>query len=131
MVNTLAIGLCLVDQDLRSIPIVPIFMTALLNGHYLSEYFELNYSIRHLHLFKVSRKFSSFNSDKHLYSYLAGLIEGDGHFNVPKALKTEAGKTTIASIEVVFALKDLPTAEFLKKTIGGSIYKRKDKNCVR
>ena len=80
---------------------------------------------------KSLRKFSSFNSDKQLYYYLAGLIEGDGHFNVPKRLRTESGKTTVASIEVVFSLKDLPSAEFLKKTIGGNIYKHKGINAVR
>lgn len=102
----------------------------ILNGYYLNLCFGLNYS-RHLHLFSRLRKFSSFNSDRQLYYYLAGLIEGDGCFYVPKTFKTEGGKTTTASIEVVFALKDAPSAEFLKDTIGGNVYKRKDKNCVR
>lgn len=114
---------------------VPVFTGGLLNGYSLNVCFELNYYIRHLHFFRGpgpgSRKFSSFNSDRQLYYYLAGLIEGDGCFNVPKALRSEGGKSTIASIEVVFALKDAPSAEFLKETIGGSIYKRKDKNCIR
>lgn len=131
----------------KGITMVPVFMVGLplggplgtlrgpvregiLNGYYLNLCFGLNYS-RHLHLFSGLRKFSSFNSDRQLYYYLAGLIEGDGCFYVPKTFKTEGGKTTTASIEVVFALKDAPSAEFLKDTIGGNVYKRKDKNCVR
>lgn len=61
------------------------------------------------------RKYSNNNFDKQLYYYLAGLIEGDGHFYVPKSFKSSSGRNTYASIEVVFALKDLPSAEFLKK----------------
>jgi hypothetical protein len=114
------------------ITIVPVFMCGLglLYGYYLNVSFRLNY-YKHLHLFRGLRKFSSFNPDRQLYYYLAGLIEGDGCFYVPKTLKTEGGKTNTASIEVVFALKDAPSAEFLKKSIGGNVYKRKDKNCVR
>jgi len=71
------------------------------------------------------------NNNNNLFYYLAGLIEGDGHFNVPKNLKNSSGKSTTASIEIVFALKDAPSAEFLKSIFGGNVYKRKDKNCVR
>ena len=67
----------------------------------------------------------------YLYSYLAGLIEGDGHFNVPKVLKDSKGKSRAAGIEVIFALKDKPLAELLKTKFGGNLYLRPGKNLVR
>lgn len=106
---------------------VPVILNIVFN----CSLFDLNYNIKSVLMYKSLRKFSSFNSDKQLYYYLAGLIEGDGHFYVPKHLRTESGKINIASIEVVFALKDLPSAEFLKEIIGGNVYKRLDKNAVR
>lgn len=77
------------------------------------------------------RKYSNNNFDKQLYYYLAGLIEGDGHFYVPKSFKSSSGRNTYASIEVVFALKDLPSAEFLNKTIGGNVFRCTGINAVR
>jgi len=78
------------------------------------------------------RKYSNKPSNNsNLLYYLTGLLEGDGNFNVPKELKTSSGKSSWASIEVVFALKDQPLAEYLKNIFGGNVYKRKDKNCVR
>jgi hypothetical protein len=41
------------------------------------------------------------------------------------------GRKTYAWIEVVFALKDLPSAEFLKETIGVNVFRRSGKNAVR
>ena len=40
------------------------------------------------------RNYSNINRNSEYYfnSYLAGLIEGDGHFNVPKFLKNLKGK---------------------------------------
>ena len=91
----------------------------------------INHFIQFISRYNYTRKFSSNSSDRPINYYLAGLIEGDGHFNVPKSLKSISGKNTYAGIEVVFALKDLPSAEFLKNMIGGNIYIRLDKNAVR
>lgn len=77
----------------------------------------------------LSRKYSSNGKNKMLYYYLAGLIEGDGHFYVPNELNSR--KNDAAKIEVIFALKDLPSAEFLKERFGGNIYKPKNKNLVK
>lgn len=66
-----------------------------------------------------------------LSHYLAGLIEGDGHFNTPKVLKGPSGKMRVAAIEIVFALKDRPSAELLKNKLGGKVYKYSGKNMVR
>lgn len=71
------------------------------------------------------------NSDYYLHSYLAGLIEGDGHFNVPKVLKNSKGKARAAGIEVIFASKDKPSAELLKARFGGNLYLRPNRNLVR
>lgn len=70
-------------------------------------------------------------SDKLIYSYLAGLIEGDGHLNVPKVLKISSGKSTCAKIEVIFHFKDEPLAEYLKNIFGGNVYKIRNKNCIK
>jgi len=53
-------------------------------------------------------------SDLELGYYLAGLIEGDGHFS--------------ARLEIIFHEKDIATAQWIKAKIGyGSIYKVKNK----
>lgn len=119
----------------------------------------------------------------YLTSYLAGLIEGDGHFNVgtplpyggkinPKSLKGKSvsglcprwldNKPAVCTlqsrvtslyplpvcpdgfgrpntrpkgpgggIEVVFALKDRPLAEFLKTKFGGNLYVTPNRKMVR
>lgn len=71
------------------------------------------------------------NKNKLIYWYLAGLIEGDGHLSVPKTLKSSSGINTWAKIEIIFALKDRPSAEFLQKTFGGYIFRIPEKNCVK
>jgi hypothetical protein len=63
--------------------------------------------------------------------YLAGLIEGDGHFNIPKSLKGLNGKARVAGIEIVFALKDRPSAELLRDIFGGNLYEHPKRNMVR
>jgi LAGLIDADG endonuclease len=63
-----------------------------------------------------------------LRPYLAGLIEGDGTIVVPTTERSDKGKLTYPSIQIVFATKDLPLAVMLLKLIGhGSINKRKEK----
>lgn len=71
------------------------------------------------------------NRADNLSYYLSGLLEGDGHISVPKTLNNSTDKLRIAFIEVVFALKDEPSAELLKNIFGGNVYKRSNKNCVR
>nr|QJT69013.1 LAGLIDADG endonuclease [Fusarium asiaticum]QJT69241.1 LAGLIDADG endonuclease [Fusarium asiaticum]QJT69300.1 LAGLIDADG endonuclease [Fusarium asiaticum] len=110
------------------ITMVPVLLKKILVSSCLLGLIYINQSV---YTYKSLRKFSSNSQDRQLYYYLAGLIEGDGHLYVPKHLKTESGKTTTASIEVVFALKDLSSAEYLKGIIGGNVYKRLDKNAVR
>ncbi len=62
-----------------------------------------------------------------LGSYLAGLIEGNGTIVVPNRERSDKGKLTYASIQIVFTAKDLPLAVMLLKLIGhGSINKRKE-----
>lgn len=71
------------------------------------------------------------NSNQNLDCYLAGLIEGDGHFNVPNVLKGPSGKSRVAGIEVIFALKDKQSAELFKTIFGGNLYLRPNRNLVR
>ena len=85
---------------------------------------------------KINHLQGASSPDYYLESYLAGLIEGDGHFNTPKALKDSKGKSALplrgqAGIEVIFALKDRPSAELLKNKFGGNLYLRPNKNLVR
>lgn len=63
--------------------------------------------------------------------YLAGLLEGDGSFITPKVLKTPSGKARVASIQVVFAIKDKPSALLLKSIFGGNVYDHPNKNMTR
>jgi hypothetical protein len=56
-----------------------------------------------------------------LAGYLAGLIEGDGTLITPTKDKSPSGTATVASIQVVFALKDRPSALLLKSLFGGNV----------
>lgn len=82
------------------------------------------------------------NKEDMLVSYLAGLIEGGGYLHIPnpprackargeKELKSSTGKSNISFIEVVFAEKDSPFAEKLKKKFGGNVYKHQNKKVIR
>ena len=64
--------------------------------------------------------YSSFNH------YLAGLIEGEGSIIVPSSKKDKKGRVTYPSVQIVFALMDLPLALKVQKTLGhGSISRKK------
>lgn len=83
-------------------------------------------------LFLLHLRFYSINNNSdNLSYYLAGLIEGDGHFNVPKFLYSDKVKTRIAGIEIIFALKDKPSAELLRNKFGGNVYLDSKKRMVR
>jgi len=65
-------------------------------------------------------KNSKLNDDQFGY-YLAGLIEGDGHYN-----------TSINRLEIIFHEKDIFLAKGIRTRIGfGSIYKVKDKKAYK
>lgn len=57
---------------------------------------------------------------KHLNSYLAGLLEGDGSFIVPKSIRDKKKRLRYAKIKVAFHIKDKPLAELLKSYFGGN-----------
>lgn len=87
---------------------------------------------KHVNRLVLNKRY--YKKEPNLYNlshYLAGLIEGDGHFNTPKVLKGPSGKMRVAAIEIVFALKDRPSAELLKNKLGGKVYKYSKKNIVR
>jgi LAGLIDADG endonuclease len=110
-------------------------------------YIERNNLFQIINVFKISLKTylnkenwvlgcnkRNYSKDYKLYNlsyYLAGLIEGDGHFNTPKVLKGPSGKKRVAAIEIVFALKDKPLAELLKYKLGGNVYGDSKKKMVR
>jgi hypothetical protein len=71
------------------------------------------------------------NKSDFISYYLAGLLEGDGHFNTPKKLYTPSGTARVAAIETVFALKDRRLAELLQSLFGGKIYDHPTKNLTR
>ena len=54
---------------------------------------------------------------KYFNSYLAGLIEGDGSFIVPKVVKDKKGRLRYSKIKVAFHIKDKPLANVLIFTI--------------
>lgn len=57
---------------------------------------------------------------KNLNSYLAGLLEGDGSFIVPKTNRDKKNRLRYAKVKTVFHLKDRPLAELLKNRFGGN-----------
>jgi hypothetical protein len=63
------------------------------------------------------------------FSYLTGLIEGDGTIVVPKTERSKKGVLNYASVQIVFHLKDLPLALIIQKALGdGSIARKKGVN---
>jgi hypothetical protein len=80
------------------------------------------------------RRFStqgSNNESDYIAYYLAGLLEGDGHFNTPKKLYAPSGTARVAAIETVFALKDRRSAKLLQSLFGGKIYDHPTKKLTR
>lgn len=70
---------------------------------------------------------------ENLYSYLAGLIEGDGTIHVPKTLRStdfkKKGTLNYASIQISVPSKDLPFINYLQKTLGfGAVNKKRNTN---
>lgn len=68
-----------------------------------------------------------FSKKKFIAPYLAGLIEGDGCFYTPKALRNKKGLKVNPRIAVAFCINDLPLAKFFKKNYGGSLTILKNK----
>lgn len=57
--------------------------------------------------------------------YLAGLIEGDGSIYVPKISRSVKGKKLYPSIQICFALQDLPLAMVIQQKLKcGSIHRK-------
>ena len=74
-------------------------------------------------------KVEKLDSQVKLGSYLAGLIEGDGHIYVPSTKRDIKGKLLAAHIEIVFHLKDLPLSQFIQNKVGGYMSYRKN-SCI-
>lgn len=74
---------------------------------------------------------SAYNSQTNLAYYLAGLIEGDGSFSVPKIIKDSNGRKRVAGIEIIGNIKDKPAYDFLQHKFGGNVYPTKNTNTVR
>lgn len=79
-----------------------------------------------------------------LHFFLAGLIESKGHFNIPDEVLQYKGinacasykqnpknNCRVASIEVIFVLKDRPLVELLKTKFGGNFYSCPNNNYIR
>ena len=67
-----------------------------------------------------------FNSNcNNIDYYLAGLIEGDGSIKIPKTVRSEKGKLLYPSVTIVFAAKDLPLAQYISKSLTGTVNKAK------
>jgi hypothetical protein len=66
-----------------------------------------------------------------LVAYLAGLIEGDGSLLIPDKERGPSGKLRVASIQVIFAIKDKPSALLLQSKFGGNVYDHPSKNLTR
>ena len=64
------------------------------------------------------------NEDK-FYSYLSGLIEGDGSLKVPYSIRSKKGNYIYPSITITFVYKDLPLASLLAQKLNGKINKAK------
>jgi hypothetical protein len=85
----------LVNQDKFGIT-VPMYIIDLLNLYSLLDSHMYFYFITPVFIvlnknkLNISLRHYTDNKNKLVYSYLAGLIEGDGHLNVPKGLKTSS-----------------------------------------
>jgi len=66
-----------------------------------------------------------------LGGYLAGLIEGDGSLVSPNVERGPSGKLRIAHIQIIFAIKDKPSALLLQSKFGGKVFDHPSKNLTR
>ena len=63
---------------------------------------------------KKSKKRNTNKEDLHFYEWLAGLIDGDGYFNL--------SKKGIARFNVVMDIRDKAALTYIQQKLGGSIY---------
>lgn len=68
--------------------------------------------------------------NKNFKSYFAGLIEGDGSFVVPSAIRDKKFRLRYPKISIVFVKKDEPLAELLRSHFGGHFEERGIKNYI-
>lgn len=94
----------------ESIKINRLFFTLIVKGK-LSKILKSSFLRRLSH--------SSFNNDKLLGHYLAGLIEGDGSIIVPKTIRNQKGKLLYPVVKITFVEKDAPLAEKIKQVLNG------------
>jgi hypothetical protein len=78
---------------------------------------KIKIDVNYLFILPVYKGFS--NSSGSLGYYLAGLIDGDGSFYIPKNNRDKNGKLRNPIIKIVFAMKDVYLAKYLIKTLGG------------
>lgn len=70
----------------------------------------------------LSHFVASYERDKLLGQYLAGLIEGDGSIIVPKTIRNQKGKLLYPVVKITFVDKDAPLASKIKEVlIGGTL----------
>lgn len=82
---------------------------------------------KNLKLLSADNSINNINSN--FCSYLAGLIEGDGTFRVPKLERSLKGKLYYPSIQIVFHLRDFPLAQVIQQKLKhGSLSRKKGVN---
>jgi hypothetical protein len=84
-----------------------------------------SFQVKHLTNSTLNKN-SNFNN---LGSYLAGLIEGDGHIFVPNNNRYPKDKLNYPCINIVFNLRDFPLGQLIQKELGtGSLSRMKGVN---
>ena len=86
-----------------------------------------SYSV--LYYTKVIKSLPEARSPHYIGSYLAGLLEGDGHLYLPK-VNDSNGKTTYPYLAITFVKKDLPLINKLKELYGGRLRFKPKENAI-
>jgi cytochrome c/quinol oxidase subunit I/LAGLIDADG DNA endonuclease family protein len=73
-------------------------------------------------------KLSSTNNH-YIGSYLAGLLEGDGHISLPKVIHSK-GKLSYPYLAITLVKKDLPLINKLKELYGGRLRLKTEENAI-
>ena len=88
---------------------------------------------RHAHNSTNNQNLNSIDKENnYIYSYLAGLLEGDGHISLSKTINLAEGKSKISYpyIAITFVNKDLPLINKLVEVFGGRIRFKNKENAI-